>query len=118
MAKAREAESRSPSGVITVKSDPTASVVVDLGRENAIFINPYTGETARRDCRRLHDLFHEIVDWHRWLGTEGESRATGQAITGACNLAFFWLAVTGVYLWWPHSWKWRGLKTSLILTVH
>src|SRR5262249_57308690 len=25
-----------------------------------------------------------------------------------------WLAVAGVYLWWPNSWKWRGLKTSLI----
>ena len=59
-------------------------------------------------------MLHEIVDWHRWLGTEGESRAIGKAITGACNLAFFWLAVTGVYLWWPHSWKWRGLKTSLV----
>jgi uncharacterized iron-regulated membrane protein len=57
---------------------------------------------------------HEIVDWHRWLGMEDEGRATGKAITGACNLAFFWLAVTGVYLWWPNSWKWRGLKTSLL----
>jgi uncharacterized iron-regulated membrane protein len=57
---------------------------------------------------------HEIVDWHRWLGMEDEGRATGKAITGACNLAFFWLAVTGVYLWWPQSRKWRGLKTSLL----
>jgi uncharacterized iron-regulated membrane protein len=57
---------------------------------------------------------HAIVDWHRWLGMEDEGRATGKAITGACNLAFFWLAVTGVYLWWPQSWKWRGLKTSLL----
>src|SRR5262249_32750567 len=45
---------------------------------------------------------------------DGEQRAIGKAITGACNLAFFWLAVTGVYLWWPHNWKWRGLKTSLV----
>ena len=45
---------------------------------------------------------------------DDEGRAIGKAITGACNLAFFWLAVTGVYLWWPNSWKWRGLKTSLI----
>jgi hypothetical protein len=33
----------------------------------------------------------DIIDWHRWLGVEGEGRATARAITGACNLAFFWL---------------------------
>ena len=99
--------------VITMKSDPSASVAVNLGRENTIFINPYTGELLG-GLSATHNLLHEIVDWHRWLGTEGDSRAIGKAVTGACNLAFFWLAVTGVYLWWPHSWKWRGLKTSLI----
>ena len=111
--KARKGNPDARPGVITVKSDPTASVIVNLGRENTVFINPYTGELLG-GLSATHNVLHEIVDWHRWLGTEGESRAIGKAITGACNLAFFWLAVTGVYLWWPHSWKWRGLKTSLI----
>jgi uncharacterized iron-regulated membrane protein/flavodoxin len=101
---------------ITVKSDPTASVIVNLGRENTVFINPYTGELLG-GLSATHHFMHEIVDWHRWLGMEDEGRATGKAITGACNLAFFWLAVTGVYLWWPNSWKWRGLKTSLLFNV-
>ena len=113
VAKAREGNPDARPAVITVKSDPAASVIVNLGRENTVFINPYTGELLG-GLSATHNLLHEIVDWHRWLGTEGESRAIGKAITGACNLAFFWLAVTGVYLWWPHSWKWRGLKTSLI----
>ena len=98
---------------ITVKSDPAASVIVNLGRENTIFVNPYTGDLLG-GLSATHHFMHEIVDWHRWLGMEDEGRATGKAITGACNLAFFWLAVTGVYLWWPNSWKWRGLKTSLL----
>jgi uncharacterized iron-regulated membrane protein len=101
---------------ITVKSDPTASVIVNLGRENTIFVNPYTGDLLG-GLSATHHVMHEIVDWHRWLGMEDEGRATGKAITGACNLAFFWLAVTGVYLWWPNSWKWRGLKTSLLFNV-
>ena len=113
VAKVREGNPEARPAVITVKSDPTASVIVNLGRENTVFINPYTGELLG-GLSATHNVLHEIVDWHRWLGTEGESRAIGKAITGACNLAFFWLAVTGVYLWWPHSWKWRGLKTSLV----
>jgi uncharacterized iron-regulated membrane protein/flavodoxin len=113
VAKIREGNPEARPVVITVKSDPAASVIVNLGRENTVFINPYTGELLG-GLSTTHNFLHELVDWHRWLGTEGESRAIGKAITGACNLAFFWLALTGVYLWWPHSWKWRGLKTSLV----
>jgi biopolymer transport protein ExbB len=40
------------------------------------------------------------------------------AVTGACNLAFFWLAITGVYLWWPPSWHWRALNHSFLFNPH
>ena len=111
--KVREANPEGRPAFITMKSDPAASVIVNLGRENTVFVNPYTGELLG-GLSATHNFLHEIVDWHRWLGMDDEGRAIGKAITGACNLAFFWLAVTGVYLWWPNSWKWRGLKTSLI----
>jgi uncharacterized iron-regulated membrane protein/flavodoxin len=116
VAKVRAANPEGHPAAITVKSDPAASVIVNLGRENTVFIDPYTGELLG-GLSLTHHFMHEIVDWHRWLGMEDEGRAVGKAITGACNLAFFWLAVTGVYLWWPQSWKWRGLKTSLLFNV-
>ena len=31
-------------------------------------------------------------------------------ITGACNLAFLVLAISGVYLWWPRKWSWRKIR--------
>ena len=101
-----------PTGVV-LRNASTASIAVSFGREGATYVNPYTGDILGRGSK-LHDWFHDVIDWHRWLGMEGEGRATGRAITGACNLAFFWLAVTGVYLWWPRSWHWRGLKPSLL----
>jgi uncharacterized iron-regulated membrane protein len=45
-----------------------------------------------------------LTDWHRWLGRTGEDRATTKAITGAANLAFLGLAMSGLYLWWPRQW--------------
>ena len=98
---------------MVLRNEPTASVAVGFGREGAIYVNPYSGAVLGQGSK-LHDWFHDVIDWHRWLGMEGEGRATGRAITGACNLAFFWLAITGVYLWWPRSWHWRGLKSSLL----
>ena len=101
-----------PTGVV-LRNQPSASVAVGFGRDGATYVNPYTGAVLGKGSQ-LHDWFHDIIDWHRWLAMEGEGRATGRAITGACNLAFFWLAITGVYLWWPRSWHWRGLKPSLL----
>lgn len=117
VAKAREQNPKAqPTGVV-LRNQPTASVAVGFGRAGTTYVNPYNGAILGRESK-LHDWFHEVIDWHRWLGTEGEGRATGRAITGACNLAFFWLAITGVYLWWPRSWHWRGLKTSLLFSTH
>jgi uncharacterized iron-regulated membrane protein/flavodoxin len=98
---------------IVLRNDPAASVAVGFGREGAVYVDPYNGAVLGTGSK-LHDWFHDVIDWHRWLAMEGEGRATGRAITGACNLAFFWLAVSGVYLWWPRSWRWRGLKPSLV----
>jgi len=116
IAKARAASPEARPAMIMVKSDPTASVTVNLGRDNTVFINPYNGQLLGGQSA-THNFMREVVDWHRWLGTEGEGRATARAITGACNLAFFWLAVTGVYLWWPRSWQWRGLKMSVLIST-
>jgi uncharacterized iron-regulated membrane protein/flavodoxin len=116
VAKARAANPDARPATITVKSDPAAAIIVNVGRGDTVFINPYTGELLG-GLSATHHFMHDIVQWHRWLGMEGNGRDTGKAITGACNLAFFWLALTGVYLWWPQSWKWRGLKTSLLINV-
>jgi uncharacterized iron-regulated membrane protein/flavodoxin len=113
VAKARRQNpSTQPSGIV-LRGEPTASISVGFGREGAIYVDPYNGAVLGKGSK-LHDWFHDVIDWHRWLGMEGEGRPTGRAITGVCNLAFFWLAVTGVYLWWPRSWHWRGLKPSLL----
>ena len=102
---------------VVLRKDSTASVAVGFGPDGTTYVNPYTGAVLGKGSK-LHDWFHDVIDWHRWLGMEGEGRATGRAITGACNLAFFWLAITGVYLWWPRSWHWRGLKSSLLFNFH
>ncbi|MCM3872472.1 MAG: PepSY domain-containing protein [Pyrinomonadaceae bacterium] len=98
-----------PSG-LTLQSDPTAAATVALGRDGVLYLNPYTGEVLGQGARRTRAFFRVIEDWHRWLGTGGENRAVGRAITGACNTAFLVLAITGVYLWWPKKWTWKKVR--------
>lgn len=95
---------------LTIAADPSAAITFTLGRDNAVYANPYTGEVRRPASTRMHDFMHVMTDWHRWLALGGDQRAIGKAINGACNLAFFVLAVSGLYLWWPRSWSWRGFR--------
>ena len=104
MAKVREVESRVPA-TIAVKNDPTAAVTFSWGREKTLFVDPYSGRVLGEGSKATRAFFHSMIDWHRWLGMHGESRAIGKAITGACNLGFLFLVISGFYLWWPRSVK-------------
>ncbi len=103
-----------PSG-ITISAAPEDAVVLSLGRDNALYANPYTGEIRAPASTKMHDFMHVMEDWHRVLARSGDNRPIGKAINGACNLAFFILAVSGLYLWWPRSWSWRGFKAIALL---
>ena len=95
-------QGEAPSSV-TVRAAQDAPVEMSFGRGNTVFVNPYTGEVLGRGAEGLRGFFGTVTDWHRWIGREGEGRAVGKAITGACNLAFLFLVVSGLYLWWPRN---------------
>ncbi len=95
---------------ITVSADPRAAVTFQLGREGALYVNPYTAEVRTLASTRVRDFMRTVVAWHRWLALSGDNRPLGKAINGACNIAFFVLAVTGLYLWMPRSWSWRSVR--------
>lgn len=109
LARARQARpGLKPSG-LTLKSDPGAAVSLALGREGVLYVNPYNGEVLGEGSKGTRAFFRVVEDWHRWLGANGDGRAVGRAVTGACNAAFLLLAVSGVYLWWPKTWSRRNL---------
>lgn len=95
---------------IVVSADPREAVAVSLGRDNTIYVNPYTGDLQKPASTAMHDFMHVMVDWHRYLALSGDSRPTGKLINGIGNLAFFALAVTGLYLWMPRNWSWRSVR--------
>ena len=63
--------------------------------------------------RGLRDFFRTMTAWHRYLALEGASRATGKSVTGAANLAFLFIVLSGIYLWLPRVWTWIQFKNVL-----
>lgn len=106
-------EKSQPTG-ITFMNDPAAPAGIMFGRGRTIYVNPYTGAVHGEGSPGVKAFFRQVTDWHRWLALSGEQRTYGRAVTGACNLGFLFLVVSGIYLWWPRRWNWRTIRPVLL----
>ena len=100
----RDARPGAQPTTLTLESDPELAATVALGTAGNVFVNPYTGEVLGSGSARARAFYRSVTNWHRYLATSGEQRALGKAITGACNAAFLFLAMSGLYLWFPRQW--------------
>jgi uncharacterized iron-regulated membrane protein len=89
-----------PSNVV-VRSDRFAPVTVAFGRETTLFVNPYTGAVLGSGNAAVHRFFEVNEHLHRWLAMKGDGRDRGKAITGASNLVFLFIVLSGLFLWFP-----------------
>lgn len=94
--------------------DPARPVEINAGRGRTTLINPYSGETVESAAGPMRDFFSSVTSLHRYLALSGDARETGSAITGAANLAFLFILVSGFYLWWPKAWRWSFIKLNLL----
>jgi uncharacterized iron-regulated membrane protein len=76
-------------------------------RGTTFFVDPYTGETLKAPESSLHGFFMSMFRLHRWLLMD---TAIGRPIVGVATIIFFFLAVSGIVLWFPKKWKWRNFK--------
>lgn len=102
-----------PTG-LTVYEAANKAVVIAAGREGNLYVDPYSGAITGTSAPATRAFFRTTTDWHRWLGADGDNRPLARAVTGACNLAFLFLAVSGIYIWFPRKWAWRHFKAVLI----
>jgi uncharacterized iron-regulated membrane protein len=99
---------------ITVPSDPAAPLAVGVGRNGSRYVNGYSGEVLGEGATGLRNFFAAITGWHRWFNVDGAARAPWRAITGAGNLVFLLLILSGMYLWLPRVYRWAAFKTRLL----
>lgn len=100
---------------VSVSADPAAPVQVSAGRSGAVYVNGYSGAVLGEGAVRLREFFRAVTGWHRWFNADGESRAFWRSITGASNLVFLFLILSGLYLWLPRTWRWITFRARLVL---
>lgn len=99
---------------VTVKPDPGAPVTLGLGARRYAYVNPYTGELLPANDA-LQTFYFEMERWHRSMAMgEGLRGRPGVTITGAANLGFLFLIVSGVFLWIPRRFSWHAVRAVLL----
>ena len=121
LAKVRDQWPGSPSA-ITVRSGASEPVEVSMGRAGTLYVNPYSGDVidqsqpvqpGQQPPTKARAFFRTMEDWHRWLGAVGQHRNTGKSIMDAGNLAFFFIVLSGLYMWFPRKLTWQHWRPSV-----
>lgn len=104
-------------GNIVVSSDPLTAVAFTVSRTESYHANPYTGEVRRSASTGMGNFMQTMFEWHRYIGFSGEkSRPNGKLVTGIANIAFCFLGLSGLVLWWPRSRSWRAFRPAIWFT--
>jgi uncharacterized iron-regulated membrane protein len=98
---------------LVLHNSASSPVEVRFGRERTLYLNPWTGEMIGQPSEATRAFFGTVERVHRSLGL-GMRSAFGRGITGAANLAFLFMLVSGIYLWVPKVLNLTGLKRRLL----
>ena len=99
-----------PPSSVTLRSNPAAPAEIGFGRERVLLVDVYSGTVLGESSHAARTFFQVVENWHRWLGAPIERRQTARAVTGACNLGFLILVITGPFLWLPRKWSFQNVR--------
>jgi uncharacterized iron-regulated membrane protein len=100
---------------VTVGADATDPVIVSAG-QRTFYFDAYSGRALGEGRLGMRQFMSDMRAWHRWLAYEGEERVTARAVTGWSNVAFLFIVVSGLYLWFPRRWSWQHLRPIVLFT--
>jgi uncharacterized iron-regulated membrane protein len=101
-----------PSELI-LHNQATAPIEARYGRTGTLFLNPWTAEIIGQPSEGAEHFFATVEQIHRSLGL-GMQSSFGRGITGAANLAFLFLLLSGAYLWLPRIFNLKNIKNRLL----
>jgi len=112
IAASRNLEGFEASSLI-LNSDPTAPVVLRQGRSQTQYLNPYSGQAYNPHSDTWSAFFSTVRGWHRWFNMTGDNRSSARIVTGAANLMFLFLVLSGIYLWLPKIYAQAALRARV-----
>lgn len=98
---------------VTAYLDSDLAWQVNFGRGEVVYVNPVTADVTGKGSSKMRQTMEYLRELHRYLAFREEMRPIGKAITGAGNLLFVLLCVSGIYIWAPRIWEWRRIRPKI-----
>jgi uncharacterized iron-regulated membrane protein len=98
---------------VAVGAEATDPVVISAG-PRTFYVDAYSGHVLGEGRQGVRQFLSDVRSWHRWLAYEGDARVTARAVTGWSNVAFLFIVVSGLYLWFPRRWTWQHLRPVVL----
>lgn len=95
---------------MSINNESGAAWQIGLGRDGIVFVDPYSGSITGESNKTIRGFMSELRSWHRYVALSGDQRPVGKALTGAANLLFLFLAISGLYIWLPRMLTWKLIK--------
>lgn len=102
-----------PPSELVIHRQPNAPIEARYGRSKTLFLNPWTAEVIGQPSETADHFFGSVERIHRSLGL-GMQNAFGRGLTGAGNLIFLFLLLSGMYLWLPTVFNRAGFRNRLV----
>ncbi|QHN02572.1 PepSY domain-containing protein [Granulicella sp. WH15] len=103
-----------PTG-LTLYADPHVPAEVTFGQSAVVLARGCDGKVIGPGANRLRKFFQGTRDLHRWIALNGVRHETLRAIKNAAVLAFLFLILSGLVLWFPRKITWKHLRPVVVL---
>lgn len=103
-----------PDGRLTIVfRSGTHPAEVSVGNQT-VYVDPYSGALLGQSSPGMRVFSEKVRSFHTSLGALASFRRTGKVVVDTCNVAFFFMALSGLYMWFPRKWNWASLRSSLL----
>lgn len=99
---------------LTLFSDPHRPAEVAFGADSVVLVNACDGRVIGNGAGKLRGFFSSVRDLHRWVAFNGVRHERLRSIKDACVVAFLFMILSGLVIWFPRKLTWQHLRPAML----
>ncbi|RZU38855.1 PepSY-associated TM helix domain-containing protein [Edaphobacter modestus] len=99
---------------LTLFFDSHRPAEVAFGPDSVVLVNTCDGRVIGNGAGRLRGFFASVRDLHRWVALNGVRHERLRSIKDACVVAFLFMILSGLVLWFPKKLTWQHLRPAVL----
>jgi uncharacterized iron-regulated membrane protein len=99
---------------LSLFSDAHRPAEVAFGADSVVLVNTCDGRVIGNGVGGLRGFFSNVRDLHRWVALSGIRHERLRSIKDACVVAFLFMILSGLVIWFPRKVTWKHLRPAVL----